>query len=157
MVWEPFYNREYSVTDFNDINRAYSLIRKVSSFLSFFYHKVAAKYPKLPEPFYYDLVDITRQEYQNLFAETLRLFGTHIRDCMPFTDEYTFMKDADVYDSIIKLVTCQDEQGQKRPCTIEEIQKECTALPNCAAFNSNGYLKSFIRKGEKTGKNCEFH
>ena len=76
---------------------------------------------------------------------------------MPFIDEYTYMKDADVYDSIIKLVTCQDEQGQKRPCTIEEIQKECTALPNCAAFNSNGYLKSFIRKGEKTGKTWEFH
>lgn len=33
MVWEPFYNREYSVTDFNDINRAYNLIRKVASSL----------------------------------------------------------------------------------------------------------------------------
>ena len=72
---------------------------------------------------------------------------------MPFIDEYSFMKDADVYDSIIKLVTCTDEQGKRRQCTIEEIQKECTALPNCAAFNSNGYLKSFIRKGERTGRN----
>lgn len=142
MVWEPFYNREYSVTDFNDISYAYDTFRKVAQDL-----------PNPSEPFLYDLVDMTRQQYQNLFAEALRLFGTHIRDCIPFVDEYTFMKDADVYDSIIKQVTCYDEQGKKRECTIEEIQKECSALPNCAAFNSNGYLKSFIRKGERTGMN----
>ena len=113
--------------------------------------QVARSFKNASEPFIYDLVDFTRQQYQNLFAEVLRLFGTHIRDCMPFIDEYSFMKDADVYDSIIKLVKCTDEKGERRQCTIEEIQKECTALPNCAAFNSNGYLKSFIRKGERTG------
>lgn len=95
-------------------------------------------------------MDVVRQQYQNLFAEALRLFGTHIRECMPFTDEFTFMKDADVYDSIIGKVVCKDETGTKRPCTIDEIKAECIKYPNCAAFNSNGVLKSFIRKGETT-------
>lgn len=105
--------------------------------------------PNAPEPFYYDLVDVTRQQYQNLFAEVLRLFGTRIRECMPFIDEFDFIKDADVYDSIIDVVRCKDG-SQDRECTIEEIQKECVKRSNCAAFNSNGYLKSFIRKGERT-------
>lgn len=62
---------------------------------------------------------------------------------------FEFVKDADVYDSIVDVVRCSDGQ-HFRPCTIEEIQKECVKHPNCAAFNSNGYLKSFIRKGERT-------
>lgn len=102
-----------------------------------------------PEPFLYDLVDVTRQHYQNLFAEMLRLFGTHVRECMPFTEEFQLLKDADVYDSIIDVVKCSDN-GHRRECTIEEIKQECVKRPNCAAFNSNGYLKSFIRKGERT-------
>ena len=30
MVWEPFYNREYSVTDLDDVSGAYRLIMEVS-------------------------------------------------------------------------------------------------------------------------------
>ena len=30
MVWEPFYNREYSVTDLDDIADAYHLMVKVN-------------------------------------------------------------------------------------------------------------------------------
>ena len=157
MVWEPFYNREYSVTDFNDINRAYSLIRKVSSFLSFFYHKVAAKYPKLPEPFYYDLVDITRQQYQNTFSEVLRVFARAIRRCTPYINEYDVYENTDSMGSDIRHQDCQDEQGKKRVCTIDELKEYCNAMEDCSGFNSNGYLKSFIRKGEKTGKTWEFH
>ena len=29
MVWEPFYNREYSVTDLDDVSAAYRLIMEV--------------------------------------------------------------------------------------------------------------------------------
>jgi hypothetical protein len=64
------------------------------------------------------------------------------------------MKDADMFDSVIKLVVCYDESGMKRSCSIDEIQKECDSLPNCAAFNSNGYLKSYIRKVAEFGLNC---
>ena len=113
--------------------------------------QVANEYVGAPEPFYYDVVDVTRQQYQNLFAEALRVFGAHIRECIPFGKEFFFMKDADVYDSTIKLVLCKDEQGHNRRCTIDELKEECLKVPNCAGFNSNGYLKSYIRKGETTG------
>ena len=112
---------------------------------------MAEEYENAPEPFYYDVVDVARQQYQNLFAEALRMFGTHIRECIPFGNAFKFMKDADVYDSTIKLVLCKDEAGKNRRCTIDELKAECLQLPNCAGFNSNGYLKSYIRKGETTG------
>ena len=29
MVWEPFFNREYSITDFDVVSKAYDIIREV--------------------------------------------------------------------------------------------------------------------------------
>ena len=29
MVWEPFFNREYGITDFNVVSKAYDIIREV--------------------------------------------------------------------------------------------------------------------------------
>ena len=109
---------------------------------------MANEYVGAPEPFYYDVVDVTRQQYQNLFAEALRVFGAHIRECIPFGKEFFFMKDADVYDSTIKLVLCKDEQGHNRRCTIDELKEECLKMPTCAGFNSNGEIKSAVNKGE---------
>lgn len=37
MIWEPFYNREYSVTDLDDIAEAYHLMVKVSNHNSYSY------------------------------------------------------------------------------------------------------------------------
>ena len=150
MVWEPFFNREYGITDFNVVSKAYDIIREVGVCVGH-HRQVANEYVDAPEPLYYDVVDVARQQYQNLFAEALRVFGTHIRECIPFGKEFFFMKDADVYDSTIKLVLCKDEQGHNRRCTIDELKAECLKVPNCAGFNSNGYLKSYIRKGETTG------
>ena len=111
---------------------------------------MANEYVGAPEPFYYDVVDVTRQQYQNLFAEALRVFGAHIRECIPFGREFAVMKDSNVHESTIKQVVCKDEQGHNRRCTIDELKEECLKVPNCAGFNSNGYLKSYIRKGETT-------
>ena len=29
MVWEPFFNREYSITDFDVVSKAYDIMREV--------------------------------------------------------------------------------------------------------------------------------
>ena len=110
--------------------------------------QVANEYVDAPEPFYYDVVDVTRQQYQNLFAEALRVFGAHIRECIPFGREFAVMKDSNVHESTIKLVVCKDEQGHDRRCTVDELKEECLKMPNCAGFNSNGEIKSAVNKGE---------
>ena len=43
MIWEPFYNREYSVTDLDDIAEAYHLMVKVSSHSSYSYNHIPLK------------------------------------------------------------------------------------------------------------------
>ena len=133
--------------------------------------QVANEYVGAPEPFYYDVVDVARQQYQNLFAEALRVFGAHIRECIPFGKEFFFMKDADVYDSTIKLVLCKDEQGHDRRCTVDELKAHLRGLQQQRGDQERGEQRRdeecglvvcftvggidlYIRHGEYVGNTC---
>ena len=104
----------------------------------------ASEHTDLSEPLQYDFVDVTREYYQNAFSELLEIFSTHFRTCLPLTKEYIVHKDCESVQNNIKRVVCKDETGAARKCTVEELMNECNALPNCAGFNSNGYLKTSI-------------
>ena len=118
----------------------------ISQLLLHFIHYVqfALKHSDLSEPLQYDFVDVTREYYQNTFSELLEIFSTHFRTCLPLTKEYIVHKDCESVQNNIKRIVCKDETGASRKCTVEELMDECNALPHCAGFNSNGYLKTSI-------------
>lgn len=91
-------------------------------------------------------MDTTRQYYQNTFSEVLRVFSSVINSCYPFTDEYDYYPDSDSVGSDIKHQDCQDRYGRNRVCTPDELKEFCNAIPTCAGFNSNGWLKAAAKK-----------
>ena len=91
-------------------------------------------------PFIYDLVDITRQQHQDLFAYLLPLYRNYTElDCYPYQNEYKTCPDNGFY-SIMDSPTCQDEQGQVRPCTLNELKEICNSSPYCIAIGSSNTL-----------------
>ena len=112
------------------------------------------EHAEYPETLAYDIVDVTRQYYQNTFAEVLRVFSSVIDTCYPYINEYDYYKDTDSGGNDIKHQDCKDENGTNRPCTIDELQGYCNAIPTCAGFNSNGWLKAAARKGGSQSRVC---
>ena len=41
-------------------------------------------------------------------------------------------------------MSCKDETGATRKCTVEELMNECNKIRDCGGFNTNGWLKTSV-------------
>ena len=99
----------------------------------------------------YDLVDITRQQYQDLFAYLLPIYRNYTSfDCFNVTMEYN--KEIDFGDrGVIDKPVCKDSQGHAHDCTLEELQAICNTSEYCIAIGSSGTL--YRRNGQHESSN----
>ena len=134
-------------TQFTDIAAAYHVMLEVGMIIQFiqnYFQYVRSQKDTLSEPLQYDVVDLTRQYFQNAFSEVLRAFGATIKECYPFTQEYEVFTDSDSGGNDIKHMECKDETGVGRKCTVEELMMECNKYRDCGGFNTNGWLKASV-------------
>lgn len=146
MIQEPLYSRTYDLTDYDSIAQAYDLIYEVNAFIHS-YFQYARQHKDMSEPLIYDFVDITRQMYQNTFSEVLRVFSRSLKECTPFVNKYKKYENTDSCGGDIKHQDCYDDQGNTRPCTVDELKDACNEYFDCSGFNSNGWIKSFAQSG----------
>ena len=72
------------------------------------------------------------------------MFGSNIKDCYPFTNEYDKFENSDSGGNDVKHMSCKDETGAARKCTVEELMEECNRIRDCGGFNTNGWLKTSV-------------
>lgn len=94
----------------------------------------------------YDLVDITRQQYQDLFAYLLPIYRNYTSfDC--FDVSTTYEQEVDFGErSVIMKPICKDTQGTPRNCSMEELQAICNTSEYCIAIGQSGTL--YRRNGQ---------
>ena len=76
-------------------------------------------------------------DYNNPLKDGYKFVGWYTDEA--YQNEYKTCPDNGFY-SIMDSPTCQDEQGQVRPCTLNELKEICNSSPYCIAIGSSNTL-----------------